>query len=57
MYNKDHEIEATFESTYEDHEDCPSSKVIWNDHEGECLVHDEWFVMPDEIAPNAGSAS
>lgn len=54
MFNKDFKVTSTFESTFADHEDCPARKVHWNDHEGQCDVHDEWFQNPEGLVPNAG---
>lgn len=45
MYDKDFAVTSTFESTFEDHQECPALKVHWNDHEGQCDLHDEWFVI------------
>jgi hypothetical protein len=47
MFDPDFKVTSTFESTHEAHEDCPSSKVHWNAHEGQCDVHDEWFLIED----------
>lgn len=47
MFKHDFKVTSTFESTLEAHEECPSSKVHWNTHEGQCDVHDEWFQLSD----------
>lgn len=48
MFNEHFKVTSTFESTFADHEDCPAKRVHWNDHEGQCDVHDEWFTIPIE---------